>query len=461
MINRRLVTLFLLFVAANSVRAQDLVIFHHNDTHGRLLSAELVAGGPNGGAARLATLVKQERDKAPGRVLLLHAGDLLSRGDGLTNWSGGVANFEILRRLGTDALTPGNGDYYWGPDVLTALARDCGFAVLHANVRRKGEAGSLFAPWVMRKVNGIRVAILGLGVIYSDHPLAGGLVLDDAAATARRLVPELRERADFVILLSHLGEQADRALATAVPGIDLIVGGHSHSTFPEPLRIEGAPDQATPPARPTWITQAGDYGRFLGRVDVTFTTATADRGVARLTGRLLPVDSSVPPDAEIAAYLESQAAPLREALCRLDAALPNPARGRAPIGAFVAEAVRAGTSADLAVFDRGAAQAGLARGTVTLEHALMVHPWRNRVIVIEATGRELAPLLKQDLFWADGAVSGVGGTESIQLEPDHVYRVATSDFARIQIALAPGRAAEETGERVDTLLIEHLRKMGQ
>ncbi|MCL5270724.1 MAG: metallophosphoesterase, partial [bacterium] len=109
----------LLILTAWGAGAQEIVILHENDTHGHLFSAEQTADGRHGGAARLATLVARERAANPGRVLLLHAGDILSRGDALTNWSGGAANFEVMRRIGFDALTPGNGDYYWGPDALT------------------------------------------------------------------------------------------------------------------------------------------------------------------------------------------------------------------------------------------------------------------------------------------------------------------------------------------------------
>ena len=95
----------------------NLVILHVNDTHGRLQPYQH-QGASFGGIARLSTLLKQTRRENPGRVLFLHAGDIFSRGDPTTVYYGGRANFHAYEKMGVDAITPGNGEFYMGIENL-------------------------------------------------------------------------------------------------------------------------------------------------------------------------------------------------------------------------------------------------------------------------------------------------------------------------------------------------------
>src|SRR6185369_15465537 len=139
---------------------------------------------------------------------------------------------------------------------------------------------------VMTLPSGLRVAIFGLvtddvTTIVAVRPNAG-VEVGDPIAVARRLVPELRRQADVVIAVTHLGVDVDRRLAERVPGIDLIVGGHSHTPLQKPILIHNA----TPNGYDgTVIVQAGSRGVYLGRIALYLKGRTP----TRYAGALLPV----------------------------------------------------------------------------------------------------------------------------------------------------------------------------
>lgn len=195
--------------------------------------------------------------------LLLHAGDVTL---------GAPSGPAILRRmdeLGFTAFVLGNHDFDAGADVLAAQIRPLSDRALCANV-------SGFTPYRLEEVRGIRVALVGvvlgdLTLLQPERNLAGFTVAPPAEALAG-LIPELRRQADLVIVLSHCGLDVDRRLAAEVPGIDLIVGGHSHHLLAAPER-----------AGRTAIVQAGAFGRQVGLV----TVAADGDGGWRFEGRVL------------------------------------------------------------------------------------------------------------------------------------------------------------------------------
>src|SRR5439155_17835571 len=100
-------------------------------------------------------------------------------------------------------------------------------------------------PWVLFERGGLRIAVFGLTVPMFTRKMWSQALCDylfeDPLNTARDLVPALRQEADVVVALTHIGLKQDEALATTVPGIDLILGGHTHADLPEPARASGVP----------------------------------------------------------------------------------------------------------------------------------------------------------------------------------------------------------------------------
>ncbi|HEO71081.1 MAG TPA: bifunctional metallophosphatase/5'-nucleotidase, partial [Candidatus Hydrogenedentes bacterium] len=426
----------------------ELVVLHVNDTHGRLFASDGARSGEQGGIARLATLVNEVRAEHPARVLLLHAGDVFSRGDPVTVATGGEANFGVMNHLGYDAFTPGNGDFYWGVDDLLAQRAIAEFAVVHANVVYKNTGETVFDPYAIIERNDLRLAVLGLGVIRIEHPLAAGLRMHSPIAAAERLVPELRKQADLVIALSHLGFTADEQLARKVPGIDLIVGGHSHTTLRNAQTVVG------PDGKDVLIVQAGEYGRFLGRLDVTVEKTETGAAIVQAKGKLLRVLDGVTADKATVAILERYAAPLQETVCMAKSRVPHPSQGDSPMAALVADALKA-SGADVVLLRRGDLSGGFEKGPVALADLYRVHPWRNEVFLLAMSGAQIKSAVLNNAFLLDGRAA-----DPVHLEVDKDYSVAAADYACGESACLRALQAQPSGRRIDELLLDYLRRQG-
>ena len=229
------------------------------------------------------------RKTPAGPVLVLFAGDFL-QGTLTSSLFLGVPDLTLFERIGVDAAVMGNHELDYGQDVFRRLAAQARFPILTANVESHPEPLPTQPQVILGPPGAPKVAVLGLTspeLATATHPRnIDGIAVEDPVAAARRLVPGLREQTDLVVVLSHMGISDDRRLAQAVPAIDLIVGGHNHNLYAEPV-MEG--DVA--------IVQAGERGGWLGRMDLE----CRDGRLARTGYALIPITSASPEDPEIAA----------------------------------------------------------------------------------------------------------------------------------------------------------------
>ena len=264
-----------------------LTILHTNDMHSRI--EPFPEGGGQwaglGGMARRAALIKEIRGQEA-NVLLLDSGDIF-QGTPYFNFFGGELEYKLMTQMGYDASTLGNHDFDNGLEGLLRQLPHAGFPFLVANYdfAQSALAGK-FQPYKVFDKAGIRVGVFGLGIELS------GLVLDrnftginylDPVAKAREMVTQLRgsEKCDFVVCLSHLGYQYknakidDRKLAAEITGIDLILGGHTHTFLDKPEAVAG------PNGHQTLINQVGWSGINLGRLDFEFAPGGKRGGLAQ------------------------------------------------------------------------------------------------------------------------------------------------------------------------------------
>jgi len=251
----------------------SLVILHTNDTHSRIDPFPM-DGGPYqglGGVARRATLIERIRDRHP-NVLLLDSGDIF-QGTPYFNFFKGAIEFDAMSAMGYDVVTIGNHDFDNGVDGLVEMMPRATFDFVSANYEVVGSPlEARVQPWVVREVGGIRIGIFGLGIAFDGLVLEGlhqGVRYSDPLEAARRCVLALRAvGCSLVVCLSHLGYRyggdrpSDTLLAQRVEGIDLILGGHSHTFMDEP-DVYSHPD-----GRKTLVNQVGWGGMRLGRVEV-------------------------------------------------------------------------------------------------------------------------------------------------------------------------------------------------
>jgi len=424
-----LLALFLASPAAPlpAARTVTVTFLETSDVHGNLLPWDYLRNRPSDvGLARVATRVAAVRKETP-NVVLLDGGDTIEGAPpeylqsrratfaALLAKEGAPDADPMMRAMsamGYDAMAVGNHEFNFGLEVLAKARKDASFPWLSANTRVARDGSAAFGEYLVKSVGGVRVGILGLTTPsipnWEPEPNRPGLSWEDPVATARRLVPLLRgkERCDAVVVLVHSGLEADPAtgvpdgtadenrvvaLARGVPGIDLILAGHSHRRIPL-TRVAGVP-----------VIQPGRWGEWLARVDVTFERAGSRWHVADVRGTLLPSDDSVAVDAAVAAI----AAPFdRAARLWLDetvaeAVEPFPAaRARLEDTALldlVNEVQLSATGAELSMTSLlpGVRYEGLPKGRVTVRDLFALYPYENQLVVVEIDGAQLKACLER------------------------------------------------------------------
>jgi 2',3'-cyclic-nucleotide 2'-phosphodiesterase (5'-nucleotidase family) len=373
-----------LLCASAAASAETLTILHINDLHGALQPARTVADGTDeGGIARLATLVRAERTPA---TLFLAGGDLM-QGTNLSNLFSGKPVIEALNLMGLDASAVGNHEFDNGLAAFRERAKEAAFPFLASNIDGDGP----WKPGIVRTVGRLRVALFGLATPdtpVETHPLnVRGLAFRDAVAAARAAVAELRPRADLVVVLSHLGSDEDERLAAAVPGIDVIVGGHTHTKITQPV-IVGS----------TLILQAYERGTVLGRLALT---VEGGRVIA-VDYRLLPITPELAEDPQVAAVVEryrrrldaKMAEVVGTALVDLEGTKESLRTRETNLGDVVADAMREAAGAEVALVNGGTIRAGIPAGPVTVGTLYNALPFDNWVISFAVTGAELRQALE-------------------------------------------------------------------
>ena len=280
----------------------DVTLLHINDTHGRILAYTEKNKKVVGGYARLATLISDIRTSSKSdRVFLVHAGDILSRGDKLTRKTLGAANIELLNHLKFDFWTPGNGEFYDGLKVLQDRIAQANFNVLTANVKLEKTGKTLGKPYIIERAGDVRIAFVGLCLVRKRS--LKGLDVTEAKTAAQELVKKLKKQADVIIAVTHIGLLKDQVLAKSVEGIDVIIGGHSHSFVKEGLSVKNSSGSKT------LICQAGDYMKHLGQVDLSLTKTETGWEVTKATAKLHAINEKIKIDPTVKALIAKMSKP--------------------------------------------------------------------------------------------------------------------------------------------------------
>jgi subtilisin family serine protease len=294
------------------VEIQSFTLLHTNDTHARLEPFQPWGEPVQGGVARRYTAIQEV--KAEGRnVILLDAGDAFQGTLYFNVWQGEEEAY-FMNALGYQAMAVGNHEFDSGPAALADFIDLADFPVLSANIDASAEPtlAGLIEAYTVLDVGGEQVGVFGLtteetSILSSPGP---NVVFNDTVTTAQATVAELEGMGiNKIIALTHLGYGPDQALAAAVDGIDVIVGGHSHTLLGS---MEGAAGPYptvvdSPSGDPVLVVTAQDWGRYLGRLDVAF---TADGELIGYSGEPIFIDESIAEDPAIAADVATFAEPI-------------------------------------------------------------------------------------------------------------------------------------------------------
>jgi 2',3'-cyclic-nucleotide 2'-phosphodiesterase/3'-nucleotidase len=410
-------------VLAAAPRRVTVTILETTDLHGHLLPWDYQRAQPSDdGLARVASRIAAIRKETP-NVLLLDAGDTI-QGTPIEYLhakdpsKGADPMAAAMSALKYDAMAVGNHEFNFGLDVLRKAQKESSFPWLSANARRESDGTAAFPEYAVKTVGGVRIGVLGLTTpnIPNWEPARNrpGLRWEDPADTARRLVPVLRgkEKCAFVVVLVHSGpevnlqtgepdgtEDENRVAALSkVPGIDLLLTGHTHRRIPL-TRLNGVP-----------MIQPGRWGDVLARVDVTFEGTGGGAKAVDVKAELLPSDSSVGVDPAIAAIAAPHDAAARaymeEVVAVAEEDFPG-ARARLEDSAlldFVNDTMREATGADLAMASLLPSRfEGFRKGPIRVRNVYALYPYENALVAISIDGATLKACLEHAAEFYGGA----------------------------------------------------------
>jgi len=441
-----------------------LTILHTNDHHGRFWPN---ADGEYGMAARktLIERVRSEVTAAGGEVLLLDGGDV-NTGVPESDLQEAEPDFKGMNMLGYDAMAVGNHEFDKPPAVLDKQRQWARFPLLSANIYRDGQR--MFEPWRIFERTGQRIAVIGLTtddtqkMVLPDH--IRGVEFRKPIDEVAKVLPEVRGQADMVIAVTHMGHYPDGnrgvnapgdvEMARAVKGLDLIVGGHSQN--PVCMAAENRRQAAYVPGTPcapdrqngTWIVQAHEWGKYLGRADfvidggkvelVSYALLPVNLMKPGADGTKTPYTEPIAEDAGVRAFLQpfqtaGQArlnVPVGAADGVLDGDRERVRRQPTNLGTLVARAMMDRTGADLAVMNSGGVRDSLPSGTISYRDVLKVQPFGNTVAVVQMSGTELLAYLKSAAAMTPGS-GAFPQTAGVQM------RIAGGQLEEVRIAGAP------------------------
>ncbi|KRB19489.1 MULTISPECIES: bifunctional metallophosphatase/5'-nucleotidase [Mesorhizobium] len=460
-----------------------LNILHFNDWHSRIegnnkyestcSADEETKGECIGGASRLITAIAQERKKLEGQnVLLLNAGDSFQGSLFYTTYKGAVEE-EFLNQLKPDAVTLGNHEFDDGESALVPYLDKAKFPIVSANVvpnDKSGAAGKI-KPSIVVEVGGQKIGIVG--AVTNDTPELASpgpniAIADDVKSITAEVEKLKAQGVNKIIAVTHIGYNRERDVIAKIPGIDVVVGGHSHTLLsntdpkalgPYPTMVDNPDGYKVP------VVQAASYSKYLGEFKVVFD----DNGVVKsASGDPIYLDKSITPDPAVLARIKELGAPIEalknkevaETTDVIDGSRENCRAKECAMGNLVSDAILdrvKGQGVEIVISNGGGLRASIDKGTVTMGEVLTVLPFQNTLATFQISGKDLVAGLESGLSQIeDGAgrfpqVAGLkysfdrsvapnaGRVKSVEvmengawapINPDKDYLVATNNYVR-------------------------------
>ncbi len=439
-------------MAAPAAADTTLHLLHINDLHSRIQpinrfdstcgAEDDAAGECFGGVARVATAIntlRGELEAAGENVLVLDAGDQFQGSLMYTTYKGDV-EAEFMEAIGFDVMAVGNHEFDDGPENLARFAEMVSFPIISGNLDLSQSnvlSDEMIPDHVVLDVNGVQVGVISALATDTAETSSPGpsIIFQDEIDALQADVDALTEQGvNIIIALTHVGLPMDIAIAEAVTGIDVIVGGHSHTylSSSDPDRAGAYPTMITNPDGDfVPIVQAYAYSKYLGHLEVTFDD---DGNVVYASGDTMVLDASVTPDADIAARVAELAGPIEEAMAEVIGEASDVIEGSREVcramecamGNLVADAMLervADQGIQVAIQNGGGLRATIDSGEITMGEVFTVLPFQNTLATFELTGAGIVEALENGVSAVEeGAgrfpqVSGMSYTFDLSQEP--------------------------------------------
>ncbi|WP_407866029.1 5'-nucleotidase C-terminal domain-containing protein [Phyllobacterium phragmitis] len=412
----------LAFSAGTAFADYTLNILHINDFHSRVepinkydstcSAEEQQKNECFGGVARVKAAMDRQRQalaQKGGNVLVVDAGDQFQGSLFYTTYKG-ADTAEFMNGIGFDAMALGNHEFDDGPEGLASFLDKVKFPVISGNVAAdaKSPIAGKYKPYIVKEIGGQKIGIVSVLATDTQETSSPGpdVHFEDEIAYLKGAVADLQKQGvNKIIAVTHVGYPRDKQIAAAVEGIDVIVGGHSHTLLsntdpkaegPYPTLVRNPAGKDVP------IVTAYAYSKYLGDLAVTFDDAG---NVVSATGDPILLDSTVQPDAAFAARVAELAKPLEELKNKVVASTETAIDGsreacrvrECPMGNLVADAMldRAKDQGmTIAIMNGGGLRASIDQGEVTMGEVLTVLPFQNTLSTFQLKGADVIAALE-------------------------------------------------------------------
>src|SRR6056297_49335 len=426
-----------------------LHVIHINDLHSRIepinrfdstCSAEDNAEDKCfGGVARVKTMIDELRAELDGEnVIVVDAGDQYQGSLMYTTYKGDVAA-EMMEKIGFDVMAVGNHEFDDGDEGLLKLIENVSFPVISGNldVSQSKILADKVQNHVVLEVGGEKIGImsaLATDTVETSSPSDAVIFQDEADSLAADVATLTEEGVTKIIALNHVGLPKDLDIAAAVPGLDAVVGGHSHTYL-------SATDPDRDGAYPTFVSQedgtlvpvvqAYAYSKYVGHLELNFDD---DGNLTYAAGDTILLDASVAEDPEIVARVAELAGPIEEMKTRIVAESAEAIEGsrdvcramECPMGNLVADAMLdrvKDQGVQIAIQNGGGLRASIDAGEVTMGEVISVLPFQNTLSTFEVTGAQILAALENGVSQVEeGAgrfpqVAGMSFAVDLSAEP--------------------------------------------
>jgi 5'-nucleotidase / UDP-sugar diphosphatase len=457
---------------------QTLTVLFTNDTHNRLEPFDHIELKQKvGGVVRRSRYFDSVRANNP-QTLILDAGDVF-QGTPFYNFYLGEPDITAMNMMGYDAMTMGNHDLDNGILNLKKRTQYAHFPVLCANIKDKNSDLLVFRPFQIFERQGLKIAVMGFMSEHAWQAVAlsqkKDLSFHDPIPIAKKIVAELRPKVDLIISLHHMGIWYDEPFAKAVPGVDIVIGGHSHTEMEKAKLIANGSANGI---GGTLLMHAGHMGTWVGRLDLTvnhrkeITHYTSERVLMdqRWDGQPLPE------------MLESYAKRLRKDMEQVvgeastDFSVAGKYDGPFPLGSLLADILRDSLKTEVGIMNTGGIRNGLNKGPIEVGEIFEILPFDNTATRFELKGDVLRKVVETSAsrlkvsknLQFSGLVYTLEGKKVTQiqvqgqtLDPQRWYSVAAPDYVfqgNEAISFDGARSAQPDPRPLRDMMLDYIRK---
>lgn len=452
---------FSALAVAEQAHAQVAVtILHTSEHHGTIQPIEHGPFAGLGGAERRAALIKQIRQEVE-HLLVVDSGDLLM-GTAMSSVYRGGADIAVMNLMGYDAVAVGNHDFDFGTRHLKRLRQEATFPFLCTNVRPQDP--DVCQRHAIKHLGPVRVGLIGL-IGKKNYPdtfnraVVREVEFVDPIEAAKQAVGELRERVEILVAITHQDTEEDLALAKAVPGLDVLIGGHTEG-------FDGLvpPGQTNPVQGRVELTGVGPVfvkthrqGRTLGRLDLLYHEKT----IMVAEARNLPVSAAVSSDPDMAKLVRDYARRLDEQTNQVIGQAAHAFDGEnreirtreTNLGNLLADLARQHAGTEIGLVNSGMIRSSIPAGPVTVKQVTEVLPFDSSLTSFTVTGATLEAALENSvsrLPQASGRFLQVSGV-AVVFDPT---APSGSRITSVQVNGAPLNPARRYSVAADTFIAE-------